>query len=170
MGWVRCSGGLESGAWMPYSLDRDIWNGIQSNKVNVTWAFSDWQDEFEGNTSFIKFFCRTASGYEGVCFTFPSAYNLVSGTSYNLKFTFTSPSGIAITASSYNWGCKWTNSAISGFNTPIDLAFERLVDQSQDITFNFTADSNNYFSIILSALSSGSGVFTVSNIRIEEVT
>lgn len=169
MGWVRCSGGLESGAWMPYSLERDLWGGLLSKGVNSNYAYSDYSDYLYSPKSFIEFEMHTASGYEGRCFTFPSYYNLVSGNSYNLKFDFTSPSGISI-SSSYNWGCKWSATQVTNFNTSVDVSFQRSVNDTQSVILPFTASTTNYFSIILSALNANSGVFYVTNIEIEDAT
>lgn len=170
MTWYRCSGFEESsGAWQPYSLERDLWNGILSKSTNSTFAFSDYTDYLYSPKSFIVFEMHTASGYEGRCFTFPSYYNLVEGTNYNLKFDFTAPSGITISGS-YNWGCKWSNTEITNFNTSTTVNFQRIVGDVQSVVMPFTASSSNYFSIILSALSANSGIFYVTDIEIEEAT
>lgn len=153
----------------PYSEDRDVWGALDASKTNVSKVYSDYETSAR-TTSMVSFRCTAGSGYEGLCLTFPSGYNLVDGTSYNLKFTLTIPSGINI-SSSNQWGCKWTATKITNFNTTPDVNFTRTAGITENITVPFTAGSSNYFAIILSALSNTSNAkFTLTNITIEEAT
>lgn len=167
MGWYRCGGGSSGGTWETYSLERDLWGGILSRGTNSNYAYSDYSDYMYSPKSFIEFETHAASGYEGRCFPFPAYYNLVSGNNYNLKFDFVAPSGLSI-STSYRWGCKWSATQITNFNTTTDVDFQRISGASQSVVLPFTADDTNYLSIILSAISSGTGgIFYLVNIEIE---
>lgn len=169
MGWVRSTGGVMGGVWVPYSIDRDVWGALTASKTNVTWTFSDYQNGLSSDITYIELSCKAASGYEGASFKFPSIYSLTSGNSYNLKFTLSIPSGITI-GSNYQWGCKWSATNVTNFNTTASVNFTRTAGITEEITLPFTAGSDNYFVILLSALSNSNGVFRFTNIHVEDAT
>ena len=166
-GYSSVSVNIPSG--FPYTVDRDIWGAINCPKRNSNWAISDWQEEVNGSKTQIQFEMHSTSGYEGFCVKMP--YTLTSGTSYNLTFTFVTPDTTVIN-SSYQWGCKWsaTEIASSGYNTTPDVDFARTTGE-QNVTLPFTADTDNYFVMLLAGLNNNpQAPFLIKNIQISEAT
>ena len=131
MGWYRCTSGTGS-AWQPYTANDDIWGALDATVINISGNYSQYENSNK-TSSMISFLCTPTSGYEGICLTFPSDYNLVSGTNYNLTFTLTIPDGITI-STSYRWGCKWSATEVTNFNTAPTVSFTRTAGITENIT------------------------------------
>ena len=146
-------------------LDYDFWHGLEATKTNFNCVFSDYCLYNSNIVEEVCAYLQTASGYEGFCFKCKDGLNLTVGSNYNLSFDLEVPNGITINPTDYRFGIKHSSSQISNFNTTTDQDFTRQTG-TQTVSFTFTAAANNYFSIIVSACTSGSGLLRLRNIKI----
>lgn len=170
MGWVRCGSNIisvpitENGT----AFDYDVWNGISATKTNFNNIHSDYC-LYNGNiVEEMYAYLQGSSGYEGFCFKCKEGLNLTVSESYVLSFVLDVANTVTFNATEHKFGIKHSNSQISNFNTSTDQEFTRQTGR-QNISFTFTADTNNYFSFIASCCA-GSGVIRFIDIKITSVT
>ena len=148
-------------------FDYDNWECYDASATNFKYIHSDYFLENGVITPEIYAYCKVGSGYEGFCFPCSSEYTLVDGNNYIFSFVLDIENTVTW-QSGYQFGIKWSSTKITNFNTTADQSFTRQTGR-QNVSFPFTAGSDNYFAILASSLSA-SGAFRLIDPKIEPAT